>query len=93
MVTSLALPKPYPTTPFSSPTTTIAAKNGAEIVVTPYTLPFANTLTQEEKELLLSLLKKADENGLLYVYDNNENTFEVTWVYLDNEICIKIKEL
>lgn len=45
----------------------------------------------EDKELLLSLLKKADENGLLYVYDDNENTYEVTWVYLDNEICIKIK--
>lgn len=49
-------------------------------------------MTQEEKELLLSLLKKADEDGLLYVYDNNENIYEVTWVYLgDNEICIKIK--
>ena len=50
-------------------------------------------MTNEEKELLLSLLKKADENGVLYVYDNNENTFEVTWIYLDNEICVKIKEL
>lgn len=48
-------------------------------------------MTQEEKELLLSLLKKADENGLLYVYDNNENTHEVTWIYLDSEICIKIE--
>ena len=50
-------------------------------------------MTQEEKELLLSLLKKADENGLLHVYDNNENTYEVTWIFLDNEICIKINEL
>lgn len=48
-------------------------------------------MTQEEKELLLSLLKKADENSLLYVYDNNENIYEIIWVYLDNEICIKIK--
>ena len=48
-------------------------------------------MTQEEKEVLLSLLKKADENGLLYVYDNDENTHEVTWIYLDKEICIKIK--
>ena len=48
-------------------------------------------MTQEEKELLLSLLKKADENGLLYVDDNNENTHEVTWIYLDSEICIKIE--
>ena len=54
-------------------------------------------MTQEEKELLLSLLKKADENGLLHIYDNNENTYEVTCIYLDpvfhynNKICIKIK--
>lgn len=51
-------------------------------------------MTQEEKELLLLLLKKADSDSLLYIYDNNENTFEVTWVYLDNldnKICIKIK--
>lgn len=47
-------------------------------------------MTQEEKELLLSLLK-ADEDGLLNVYDDNENTHEVTWIYLDNEICIKIE--
>lgn len=50
-------------------------------------------MTQEEKELLLLLLKKADSDSLLYIYDNNENTFEVTWVYLDNldnKICIKI---
>jgi hypothetical protein len=36
-------------------------------------------MTQEEKELLLLLLKKADSDSLLYIYDNNENTFEVTW--------------
>ncbi len=48
-------------------------------------------MTQEEKEMLLLLLKKADEDGLLYVFDNNENTHEVTWIYLDTEICIKIK--
>ena len=50
-------------------------------------------MSQEDKELLLSLLKRADENGLLHIYDNNENTYEVNWVYLDKEICIKIKEL
>ena len=47
-------------------------------------------MTREEKQLLLSLLKKADEDGLLHVYDN-ENTYEVTWIYLDNEICIKVE--
>ena len=50
-------------------------------------------MSQEDKELLLSLLKRVDENGLLHIYDNNENTYEVNWVYLDKEICIKIKEL
>ena len=48
-------------------------------------------MTQEEKELLLSLLKKADEEGLVHIYDSNENTYEVTWIFLDEEICIKIK--
>ena len=47
-------------------------------------------MTQEEKQLLLSLLKKADEDGLLLVYDN-EHTRNVTWIYLDNEIYIKIE--
>lgn len=48
-------------------------------------------MIQEDKELLLSLLKRADEDGLLHVYDNNENTYEVTWIYIDSEIYIKIK--
>lgn len=48
-------------------------------------------MTQEDKELLLSLLNKANEDGLLHVYDGNENTYEVTWISLDSEICIKIK--
>ncbi len=53
-------------------------------------------MTQEENELLLSLLKKADSDGLLYVYDNVDNTYEVSWVSLDNidnKICVKIKSL
>jgi hypothetical protein len=53
-------------------------------------------MTQEENELLLSLLKKADSNSLLYVYDNVDNTYEVSLVSLDNldnKICIKIKSL
>ena len=48
-------------------------------------------MTQEEKQLLLSLLKGANEDGLLHVYDNNENIYEVTWIFLDSEICIKIE--
>lgn len=48
-------------------------------------------MTQEEKELLLSLLKKANEDSLLNIYDNNEDTYEVTWLNIDREICIKIK--
>lgn len=50
-------------------------------------------MTQEEKELLLELLKKADENGLLNVYDNQENYYEIDWLRLDAQVCIKIKEI
>ena len=50
------------------------------------------TMTKEEKELLLQLLKKADEDGLLNVYDEEEHYYEVVWVYLDSELCIKIKK-
>ena len=48
-------------------------------------------MTKEEKELLLQLLKKADESGLLHIYDKEENTYEIDWLFLDSEICIKIK--
>ena len=48
-------------------------------------------MTQEEKQLLLSLLKKANEDGLLYVYDDEE-IHEVTWIYLDREIYIKVNK-
>jgi hypothetical protein len=47
-------------------------------------------MTQEEKELLLSLLKKADEDGLLHIYDKEENYHEVKWIFFDEELCIKI---
>ena len=50
-------------------------------------------MTQEEKELLLSLLKKADEDALLHVYDYNGNIYEVTWIYLNSEICIQIEKI
>lgn len=48
-------------------------------------------MTQEDKELLVSLLKKADENGVLHIYDNEENIYDVDWVFLDSHVCIKIK--
>ena len=48
-------------------------------------------MTQEDKELLISLLNKADENSVLHIYDNEENIYEVDWIFLDNDICIKIK--
>lgn len=49
-------------------------------------------MTQEDKELLLCLLKKADENGLLNVFDEENNLYEVDWLFLDEALCIKIKK-
>ena len=49
-------------------------------------------MTQEEKELLLQLIKKADEEGLLNIYDDEERHHEVKWIFLDEELCIKIKK-
>lgn len=48
-------------------------------------------MTQEEKELLVSLLNKANENSALHIYDSEENTYEVNWTYIDRDVCIKIK--
>lgn len=49
-------------------------------------------MTQEEKELLVSLLKEANENNILDIYDDDEeNLYEVDWVFIDNKVCIKIK--
>lgn len=48
-------------------------------------------MTQEEKELLVSLLKEANENNILDIYDDEENLYEVDWVFIDNKVCIKIK--
>lgn len=50
-------------------------------------------MTQEDKELLLELLKRANEEGLLNIYDNQENYYGVDWLFLDTEFCIKIKEI
>lgn len=48
-------------------------------------------MTQEEKELLVSLLKEADETSILDIYDDKENIYGVDWVFIDGKICIKIK--
>jgi hypothetical protein len=49
-------------------------------------------MKQEEKELLLSLLLRLDEEGLLNVYDNDDSHHEVDWIFFDKEeLCIKIK--
>ena len=47
----------------------------------------------EEKDLLLSLLKKANEDGDISVYDENENYYEASWIFADGDgIILKIKE-
>ena len=48
-------------------------------------------MTQEEKDKLLELLKKANEESLLSIYDAEENYYEVNWIFMDREIIIKIK--
>ncbi len=48
-------------------------------------------MTQEDKDLLLSLILKADENGLLQIYDEEENYHEAEWIFFDGDkLCIKI---
>lgn len=49
-------------------------------------------MTQEEKDLLLSLLEKANQDSLLHIYDDKENIYDIDWLFIDNQICIKIKE-
>lgn len=49
-------------------------------------------MTQEEKDLLVSLLEKANQDSLLHIKDDNENIYDIDWVYIDKQICIKIKE-
>lgn len=57
-------------------------------------------MKEEEKELLLSLLEKAEDEGLLHIYDSDENIYGIDWTSIDknwlslkNEIVIKIKEI
>ena len=48
-------------------------------------------MTQKEKELLLSLLLKLDEDGQLNIYDNDEY-YILEQAFIDREeLCIKIK--
>ena len=53
--------------------------NGSEIVVTPYTLPFANTLTSEEKALLGNPKSIFDEQGF-YLYRNERLISWGSWM-------------
>ena len=48
-------------------------------------------MTQEDKELLVSLLDKAVDDSNLHIYDDKENIYEVDWIFLDKDICFKIK--
>ena len=50
-------------------------------------------MTQEDKELLLSLLLRLDEDGLLNIYDDEESHYEVGWIFFDRDkLCMKIKK-
>lgn len=53
--------------------------DGAKIVVIPYTLPFANTLTQDEKALLGNPKSIFDEQGL-YIYRNRRLILWGSWM-------------
>lgn len=48
-------------------------------------------MTQEDKQLLLNLILQLDEDGLLNIYDNDENHCELEYAFIDGEeLCIKI---
>lgn len=53
--------------------------DGSEITVIPYTLPFANTLTQEEKNLLGNPKSIYDEQGF-YLYRNERLISWGSWM-------------
>lgn len=53
--------------------------DGSEIVITPYTLPFAKTLTAEEKELLGNPKSIYDEQGF-YLYRNERLISWGSWM-------------
>lgn len=59
--------------------TSIIKVNGQEIVVVPYTLPFANTLTPDEKNLLGNPKSIYDEQGF-YLYRNKRLISWGSWM-------------
>lgn len=48
-------------------------------------------MTQEEKDLLLSLLLKANGESQLHIYDSEENLYIIDFAFIDKDVCIKIK--
>ncbi len=61
--------------------TSVINIDGAEITVTPYTLPFANTLTSEEKQLLGKPKSIFDEQGF-YLYRNERLISWGSWMHM-----------
>ena len=55
--------------------------NGSIVTITPYTLPFANTLTQEEKKLLGNT-NIYDEQGF-YIYRNKRLIIWGSWLHMN----------
>lgn len=55
--------------------------DGSDITVTPYTLPFANTLTSEEKQLLGNPKSIFDEQGF-YLYRNERLISWGSWMHM-----------
>lgn len=48
-------------------------------------------MKQEDKDLLLSLLLKANRESQLHIYDSEENLYIIDFAFIDNDVCIKIK--
>lgn len=61
-------------------TSTISV-NGSEIIVVPYTLPFANSLTSEEKALLGNPKSIYDDQGF-YLYRNKRLISWGSWMHM-----------
>ena len=55
--------------------------NGSEIIVVPYTLPFANSLTSEEKALLGNPKSIYDDQGF-YLYRNKRLISWGSWMHM-----------
>ncbi len=56
--------------------------NGSQIVITPYVLPFANTLTLEERKLLGNPKSIYDEQGF-YLYRNERLIVWGNWLHMN----------